>query len=448
MNIHLVSLGCARNLVDSEGMLGQIKNAGWQITDQPEDAHIIIVNTCSFIESAAEESIDTILEMAQLKESGKCRSLIVAGCLPERYGKDISSELEEVDLFLGTGAFDQIVDAVKGTLKDSKCILPDPDSIIIPGPDSPRELSLPYMAYLKIAEGCSRHCTYCIIPRLRGKQKSRQPEHILAEAEKLINAGTKELVLIAQDTTGYGRDLGKDANLADLLKDISGLSDSIRADNQAIDDIWIRFLYGHPESIDENIIKIINERPNLCSYFDLPVQHASNSILKKMGRNTRDDLHRLFEKIRTTDPEAVLRTTAIVGFPGETDKDFQSLLDFIEDIRFDNLGVFTYSDSDDLPSHNLPDHVPEEIAQERHDIIMEQQIEISSKINEKYLDKTIKVLVEESPEPNIFTGRTAFQAPEVDGSVYINSSRRLKPGNFTNVFITDTLEYDLVGETK
>ena len=443
MNIHLVSLGCARNLVDSEGMLGQIKNAGWQITDNPEDAHIIIVNTCSFIESAAEESIDTILEMAQLKESGKCRSLIVAGCLPERYGKDIASELEEVDLFLGTGAFDRIVDAVKGTLKDSKCILPDPDAIILPGPNSPRELSLPYMAYLKIAEGCSRHCTYCIIPRLRGKQKSRQPEHILAEAGKLIKTGVKELVLIAQDTTGYGRDLGKDANLADLLKDISDLSDNIRADN-----IWIRFLYGHPESIDDNIIKIIKERPNLCSYFDLPVQHAGNSILKKMGRHhTRDDLYRLFEKIRTADPEAVLRTTAIVGFPGETDADFESLLDFIEDIRFDNLGVFTYSDSEDLPSHNLPGHVPEEIAQERHDIIMERQIEISSEINEKYLDKTLKVLVEESPEPDVFTGRTAFQAPEVDGMVYINSSRRLEPGEFTNVFITDTLEYDLVGET-
>ncbi|QTA78034.1 Ribosomal protein S12 methylthiotransferase RimO [Desulfonema limicola] len=442
MNIHLVSLGCARNLVDSEGMLGLIKKAGWEITDDPEDAHVIIVNTCSFIESAAEESIDTILEMAQFKD-GKCRSLIVAGCLPERYGKDIASELEEVDLFLGTGAFDRIVDAVNGTLKGSKCILPDPDSIIIPGPGSPRELTLPYMAYLKIAEGCSRGCTYCIIPKLRGKQKSRQPEHILAESKTLIKSGVKEIVLIAQDTTAYGRDLGKDANLSYLLRDISDLSDNLEAD------IWIRILYGHPESIDDNIIKIITERSNLCSYFDLPVQHAASSVLKKMGRShNRDDLYRLFEKIRTADTEAALRTTVITGFPGETDKDFQLLLDFIEDIRFDNLGVFIYSDSEDLPSHNLPDHVPAKTARERYDILMSRQMEISLEINEKYLNKNLKVLVEESPEPDVSIGRTGFQAPEVDGMVYINHSTALKPGDFANIKITDTLEYDLVGEIK
>ena len=443
MKIHLVSLGCARNLVDSEGMLGQIKKAGFHITDNPEHAHIIIVNTCSFIESAVEESIDTILEMARFKKSGKCRSLIVAGCLPERYGKDIALELEEVDLFLGTGAFDRILEAVHGNLKDSNCILPDPDAIVSSPPDSPREWSLPYMAYIKIAEGCSRCCTYCIIPKLRGKQKSRVPENILTEAKALIKSGTKELVLIAQETTEYGRDLPKDANLTNLLKDISNLTSNIT------EDIWIRFLYGHPESIDENLIKLISERPNLCSYYDLPVQHASNSLLKKMGRNhSRGDLYRLFEKIRNIDPDASLRTTAIVGFPGETDKDFQILLDFVEDICFDNLGVFTYSDADDLSSHHLSDHVPEKTAQERRNILMERQMEISSKNNEKYLDKTIRVLVEESPEPDVFTGRTIFQAPEVDGMVYINSSNKLEIGNFTNVTITDTLEYDLVGETK
>lgn len=437
MKIHLASLGCARNLVDSEEMLGRLRAAGWQIAHNPEEASAIIVNTCSFIESAAQESVDVILELAQLRENGKCQNLIVTGCLPERYRENIVEQIPEVDLFLGTGAFDQIVQAVSGTLKNPKCLLPDPDAIAVPGPDVPRVPSFSHMAYLKIAEGCSRRCTYCIIPRLRGKQKSRYPEHILAEARRLVENGVKELVLVAQDSTAYGHDLGTETDLAMLLKSLAALSQ----------DIWIRVLYGHPESMDEKIIRTMTEHPNICSYFDLPIQHASDRILKKMGRaHSREDLHRLFETIRKADPNASLRTTVIVGFPGETEKDFRQLLSFAEEIRFDHLGVFTYSDADDLPSHRLSAHVSQKIAQERYDRLMACQMEISGQKNQKYLDRTLKTLIEELPEAGVAEGRTWFQAPEVDGMTYVHHKGNLNIGDFVQVRITDTLEYDLVGE--
>ncbi|GBC62976.1 ribosomal protein S12 methylthiotransferase RimO [Desulfonema ishimotonii] len=439
MKAHLVSLGCARNLVDSEEMLGRLQQAGWQITDEPETAHVIIVNTCSFIESAVDQSIDTILALAGYKERGLCRTLIVAGCLPERYRADIVREIPEVDVFLGTGAFDRIVEAAEGTLTSENCLLPDPDSIITPVRNVPRVREAGHMAYLKIAEGCSRHCTYCIIPQLRGIQKSRPSARITDEARALIDAGTKELILVAQDTTDYGRDLGTGDDLARLLAALSDLSG----------DIWLRVLYGHPESITDAMIRVMTERPNICAYFDLPIQHASDAVLKKMGRrHPREDLLRLFEKIRAADPAAALRTTAIVGFPGETEEDFGELLDFAETVRFDHLGVFTYSDSDDLPSHRLPGHVRSEVAQERYDRLMALQVGISDENNQKYLDRTLKVLIEESPEPGLFTGRTAFQAPEVDGMVYVHHEGPLKIGDFAHVRITDTLEYDLVGETE
>ncbi len=437
MKIHLASLGCARNLVDSEEMLGRLRAAGWQITDNPEEAAAIIVNTCSFIESAAQESVDVILELAELKHNGKCRNLIVTGCLPERYRENIAEQIPEADWFLGTGAFDRIVQAVSGTLKSPKCLLPDPDAISVPGPDVHRVPSFSHMAYLKIAEGCSRHCTYCIIPRLRGKQKSRHPEHILGEARRLVKKGVKEIVLVAQDSTAYGRDLGAETDLAMLLESLAAISP----------DIWIRVMYGHPESIDEKIIRTMTEHPNICSYFDLPIQHASDRILKKMGRqHSRADLLSLFDTIRKADPDASLRTTVIAGFPGETAKDFNELLDFAEEIRFDHLGVFTYSDADDLPSHSLPGHVSQRVAQERHDRLMACQMEISAQKNQKYLDSTLKTLIEELPEAQVAEGRTVFQAPEVDGMVYVHHKGNLQIGEFVQVRITDTLEYDLVGE--
>lgn len=436
MNIHLVSLGCARNLVDSEGMMGRLKRAGWHISEEPDDAHVIVVNTCSFIESAADESIDTILALARYKTEGVCRSLIVAGCLPERYGEGIARELPEVDLFLGTGAFDRIVEAVEGSPGQSRCILPDPDAIVMADPDAPRVQTLPHSAYLKIAEGCSRTCTYCIIPKLRGRQKSRSEGEIIAEARRLAAAGTRELILVAQDSTAYGQDLDDGSNLADLLEGLSEIRD----------DIWIRVLYGHPESISEDAIRTMADRPNICAYFDLPIQHASDRVLRRMGRrHTQADLLRLFDRIREIAPGASLRTTVIVGFPGETDRDFKTLLSFVETVRFDHLGVFTYSDADDLPSHCLDGHVSRTVAQKRHDRLMERQIDISTEKNARYLGQTLDVLIEESPEAGLFLGRTVFQAPEVDGLVYVNAPS-LSVGRFAPVSITDTLEYDLVGE--
>ncbi len=441
-NLHFVSLGCARNQVDSEVMLGKLVKAGWQITDEPDEAEVIIINTCSFIEDAANESIDTILELSEFKKSGACENLIVVGCLPERYREKISEALPEVDIFLGTGAFDRIEEAAAGVQKLNFCtpaniLLPDPDSITFPLNNEPRRLTIPHTAYLKIAEGCSRHCTYCIIPKLRGKQKSRPVESILSEAKELILSGVKELVLVAQDTTNYGKDLTPPVSLAFLLEKISNIAK----------DIWIRVFYGHPESIDENVIKVIASRENICSYYDIPVQHANSMILKKMGRNyTSEYLYELFDKIRFLDSKAVLRTTVIVGFPGETDKEFQELFKFIENIRFDNLGVFIYSDSDDLPSHKLPHHVTPRVAEKRYDRLMSRQMELSLQNNQKYIGSRLKVLTDINPEPNIFIGRTAFQGPEVDGVTIIRSENPLPLGAFTDVMITDVLEYDLIGE--
>lgn len=436
MKIHLVSLGCARNQVDSEGMLGRLAQSGWRITEAPDDADVIVVNTCSFIESAAAESIDTILALARYKTEGACRALIVAGCLPERYGEAIGRELPEVDLFLGTGAFNRIVEAASGVLAKERCILPDPDTAPLPDPDAPRVQTLLHSAYLKIAEGCSRTCTYCIIPRLRGRQKSRPAEEIVAEARGLVAAGTRELILVAQDSTAYGRDRAGGPGLAELLERLSEIDGGI----------WIRVLYGHPESIDDGIIRTMAIRPNICSYFDLPIQHASDGVLRRMGRgHTRSDLFRLFDRIREIAPEASLRTTAIVGFPGETDRDFKALLSFVETVRFDHLGVFIYSDAEDLPSHRLDGHVSNATARKRHDRLMARQRDISEEKNAGYLGRTLTVLVEESPEAGLFLGRTAFQAPEVDGLVYIHG-RDLPIGRFASVTITDTLEYDLVGE--
>ena len=436
MKLHLVSLGCARNLVDSEVMLGRLKHAGWSITEDPVEAETIVVNTCSFIESAVNESIDTILELAALKKKGSCRKLIVAGCLPERYREDIVGALPEVDMFLGTGAFDKIVQAVDGTLATPGCILPDPNLTLLQTHDIPRAQSSAHMAYIKIAEGCDRHCTYCIIPTLRGRQKSRLPGSIAAEALRLIKTGVKELILVAQDTTAYGRDLHPPINLSLLLEELAGLSDQV----------WIRVLYGHPESIQPAMIQTIADHPNICSYFDIPIQHANSMVLKRMGRKyTGDDLKRLYEKIRTLCPDAALRTTVIVGFPGETDKAFRELIDFANHIRFDHLGVFTYSDAEDIPSHRLSGHISAQKAQDRFDQLMSCQAEISYRINGQHVGKTYQVLVEEKRAGKKFVGRTAFQAPEVDGITFIRGGG-LKTGGFCSVKITGAQDYDLTGE--
>lgn len=434
--VYLESLGCARNLVDSEGMLRRLADAGLQATPDPAAAHVIVVNTCSFIESAAEESIDAILELSRYKEEGQCIRLIVVGCLPQRYGEKVAESLPEVDLFLGTGAYDRIAAGAQGRLGSDNCLLPDPDAIDVSADAPVGKSTFPHMAYLKIAEGCSRRCTYCIIPKLRGGQKSRPFRAILKEAEARIKEGVKELVLVAQDTTAYGSDLSDGKGLSDLLIALSYLSP----------EVWIRFLYGHPDSIDDATLDVVADRANLCPYFDIPVQHASPSILRRMGRPyDHAGLYRLFEKIRKQVPEASLRTTLIVGFPGETDADFRALIDFVETIRFDHLGVFTYSDADDLPSHRLDGHVSKKRAQSRYHRLMSLQQKISLEKNQDRQGKTYKILLEENPEPGLYIGRTQFQAPEVDGITYLHG-HDLTVGRFADVRITEALEYDLVGD--
>lgn len=447
LKLHLVSLGCAKNQVDSEIMLGRLQQAGWSITDNPEEAHTIVVNTCSFIESAAEESVETIVELANYKKSGSCLRLVVTGCLPERYREKLMQALPEVDVFLGTGAFDQVVKAAGDSAVRHEAVLPDPELACLDAPGSPRLLSAAHTAYLKIAEGCSKHCTYCIIPKLRGIHKSRPPEDVLTEARELVAAGVKELVLVAQDTTSYGMDLTPAATLGSLVQCLANLSSG---KSRAKEAPWIRVLYGHPESIDESFIRAVAAHPSVCSYFDLPIQHASNRMLKRMARHyTRDTLRRLFHRIREIVPDASLRTTAIVGFPGETDKDFQDLLNLAEEIRFDHLGAFVYSDAEDIPSHRLHGHVPRVVAQNRYDQLMSAQMDIAAEKNQKHIGRTHQVLIEEDLGNHLFAGRTAFQAPEVDGVTYVNtavSGLPLPIGRFAQARINDALEYDLMGE--
>ncbi len=427
-------------------MLGRIKKAGWAIVEDPEDADAIVVNTCSFIEDAADESIEMILELAHYKQSGKCQRLVVAGCLPERYRDQIVDQLPEVDAFIGTGAFDRIVEALEGSTISSGCLLPDPVTISPQDKNAPRALSTSHMAYLKVAEGCSQHCTYCIIPKLRGKKRSRPPQEVISEAQALFADGVKELVLVAQDTTSYGKDLQPTASLSQLVEDLASLPVKTAAGPEA----WIRVLYGHPESIDDAFIKTVASYPNICSYFDIPIQHVIRPILKKMGRNyNQDDLQRLFDKIRKEVPGASLRTTLIVGFPGESEKDFKTLLRFIESTQFDHLGVFLYSDSEDLQSHRLPGHVPAEVAQERYDQLMSSQLDISAQKYQQYIGQTLSVLVEESVENRLYAGRAPFQAPEVDGMTYVKfGPDQPDPaiGSFSKIKVSDAMEYDLIGD--
>ncbi len=436
----MVSLGCARNQIDSEVMLAQLIKTDWSLTHDPSRADAIVINTCSFIESAANESIETILELAKFKITGQCKRLVVAGCLPERYREDIMASLPEVDVFLGAGAFDRIAAVIRETPPRSKCILPDPDTIPLQPHKERRLLSPPHTAYLKITEGCSRHCTYCIIPKLRGRQKSLPMEDILAEAERLLSTGVKELVLVGQETTGYGIELKPPEKLEQLLSNLARLSENH----------WVRLMYGHPESISNGVIKTIAGTPNICSYLDIPIQHASNTVLKRMGRNyTSKTLHKLFDTIRAEIPDVSLRTTVMVGFPGETDLDFKHLSGFVESLRFDHLGVFVYSDAEDLAAYGLPTKVPPEVAQKRYEQLMARQQVIASENNRRHLGKTYTVLLEEKVEDNLYLGRTRFQAPEVDGVTYVhvNGAENIHIGGFIPATIADTLEYDLIGES-
>lgn len=437
MNVHFISLGCPRNLVDTEIMLGQLLEAGHTILSDPSEADCVVVNTCSFIESAVDESIDVILEMGEWKKKTDGGRLIVAGCLPQRYGANLTKTLPEVDVFLGTGAFDSIVRAAEGSLNGKRVVLPNPGRAPVRDPSLPRFLTTPpHTAYLKIAEGCSGLCTYCIIPKLRGPHRSRPMQEVLSEARLLAESGAKELILVAQNTAAYGKDVGLDDGLAHLLEAltrISGLK-------------WIRVLYGHPDNMSDALIEVIGSHPQLCSYFDIPVQHISEPVLKRMGRRyDSSTIFELFERIRNNVPDAALRTTVLVGFPGESDDDFKRLMNLVERVRFDHLGAFVYSDNEDLPSSALSNHVSEVTKQERLDLLMLLQRDISRDIIRQYAGKTLQVLIDGPMEgTDALRGRTCFQAPEIDGMVYV-SGRDAEPGTFARVRITETGEYDLRG---
>jgi len=439
MNVHLISLGCPRNLVDSEIMLGRLLEAGYTLTSDESDADCVVVNTCSFIRPAVDESIDTILEMARWKQQAGGRRLIVAGCLPQRYGADLAKALPEVDVFLGTGAFDRIVQGAQGSLKGIRILLPRPDEAAVCDVEAPRfPTTSAHTAYLKVAEGCSGRCTYCIIPKLRGPHRSRPMGAVLSEARRLVEAGVRELILVAQNTTAYGEDLGRGYGLEHLLGELAEIPQLT----------WIRVLYGHPDYVTDGLMETVATHDRLCSYFDIPIQHISEPILRRMGRRHNSQaIFELFRRIRENVPAAVLRTTLMVGFPGETEQDFESLLHLIEEVRFDHLGAFMYSNEKDLLSNSLKDHVPERVKQERLKRLMTRQAELSMENGQKYVGRILKVLVEghAGATDRPWIGRASFQAPEIDGVVYINDEK-VKPGTLVNVRVTAAHEYDLTGD--
>lgn len=437
LKIALESLGCSKNLVDAEIMMGILNKKGYKLVGDFEEADIILVNTCGFIESAKQESIDTILELAQLKETANLKILIVTGCLAQRYADELKTEIPEIDAIVGTGSY-QNIDDIVDSLKKEKHIVSLNDIDFVYNENLPRYISTPsHMAYLKIGEGCDNKCTYCIIPKLRGKYRSRKMEDIIVEAKYLAAKGVKEVVVIAQDTTKYGCDLyGKEMlpNLLEELANIEGLK-------------WIRIMYSYPESITEELVKVMKKYDNICNYFDMPIQHASNKILKLMNRHTtKEDILSKVEMIRSYIPDATLRTTIIVGFPGETEEDFNELIEFVKIAKFDRLGAFAYSREENTPADKLPNHVEEETKLSRRDYLMLVQQEISKELNKNKVGNEYEVLIEEQIEDKVYIGRTQGDAEEIDSIVYVKSNNQLEVGDFANVKINSALEYDLMGD--
>ncbi|MFR2774924.1 MAG: 30S ribosomal protein S12 methylthiotransferase RimO [Anaerostipes sp.] len=438
MKILFISLGCDKNLVDSEVMLGMLTSNGYELTDDETQADVIVINTCCFIHDAKEESINTILEMAQYKEEN-LKALVVAGCLSERYKDEILKEIPEIDAVLGTTSYDAIVDAVNEALKgksfehyESIDYLPDLSKtkrVVTTGN---------HMAYLKIAEGCDKRCSYCIIPKIRGNFRSVPMDDLIREAESLAADGVKELVLVAQETTLYGKDLNGEKQLPLLLHklcEIEGIE-------------WIRLLYCYPEEITEELIHTIKTEEKICHYIDMPIQHSENRILQRMGRRTsREDLVAIIKKLRAEIPDMVIRTTLITGFPGETAENHQGLMDFVNECRFERLGVFTYSPEEDTLAAEFEDQIEEEVKEARRDELMMLQQEISYENTQELVGKVIKVMVEGYLyEDDIYVGRSYMDAPKVDGCVFINSEEELMTGDFVYVKITQGREYDVIGE--
>ncbi|RDY24733.1 30S ribosomal protein S12 methylthiotransferase RimO [Romboutsia maritimum] len=437
LKIALESLGCSKNLVDAEIMMGILNKKGYKLVGEFEEADIILVNTCGFIESAKQESIETILELAQLKETGNLKILVVTGCLAQRYSEELKQEIPEIDAIVGTGSY-QNIDEIIANLKEEKQIVSLNDIEFAYNEDLPRYISTPsYMAYLKIGEGCDNHCTYCIIPKLRGKYRSRKIEDIVVEAKNLASRGVKELVVIAQDTTKYGCDLYGKEMLPELLEQLANI-DGFK---------WIRIMYSYPESITEELVNVIKKYDNICNYFDMPIQHASNRILKLMNRKTtKEDILDKINMIRKNIPNATLRTTIITGFPGETEEDFNEIVEFAKLVKFDRLGAFAYSREEGTAADKLPNHVEEEVKCRRRDELMMVQQGISQELNGNRIGKIYEVLIEEQIEKNVYTGRTQGDAEEIDSIVYVKSKNQLNAGEFVNVKIDNALEYDLMGD--
>ena len=438
MKILFISLGCDKNLVDTEVMLGLLASRGYEMTDDETQADVIVINTCCFIHDAKEESIQNILEMAEYKKRGTVKALIVTGCLAQRYRQEIIDEIPEVDEVLGTTAYDKILDAVDAALRgEHEVMLSELDAL--PLPDTRRLVTTGgHFAYLKIAEGCDKHCTYCIIPKIRGNFRSVPMERLVREAQELADQGVKELILVAQETTLYGKDLYGEKSLHTLLKklcEISGLR-------------WIRILYCYPEEITDELIQVIKEEPKICNYLDLPIQHANDKILGRMGRRTsKQELVDIIGKLRSEIPDICLRTTLITGFPGETQKQHEELLEFVDEMEFDRLGVFTYSPEEDTPAAEMPDQIDEEVKLDRQAELMELQQEIAFDNAQDMVGREVLVMIEgKVADENAYVGRTYRDAPNVDGLIFINTDEELLSGDFARVRVTGAVDYDLIGE--
>lgn len=440
MKIFFISLGCDKNLVDSEEMLGALTQRGFQITDDESQADVIIINTCCFIHDAKEESIQAILEMAEYKNQGSCKALIVTGCLAERYREEVTTEIPEVDAVLGTNSQENILEAVDKALGGETSHIFQPLEGIPELPGKRVMTTGGYYEYLKIAEGCDKHCTYCIIPKIRGNYRSVPMEKLLEQAQDLAGQGVKELIIVAQETTLYGKDLYGEKSLHILLKklcEIRGIQ-------------WIRVLYCYPEEIYPELIETIRNEKKICHYLDLPIQHASDRILKRMGRRTsKQQLKEIIGRLRTEIPDIMLRTTLITGFPGETPEDHEELMDFVDEMEFERLGVFTYSPEEGTPAAGMDDQIPDEVKEDRKAEIMELQQEISLEAGERIVGRTVTAMIEgKVADENAYVGRTYGDAPGIDGYIFINTGEMLMSGDFVRVKVTGALEYDLIGEIE
>lgn len=439
MKILCISLGCDKNLVDTEMMLGLLNRDGHTFTDDEQEADIIVINTCCFIGDAKEESINTILEMAELKQTGNCKALIVTGCLAQRYKQEIIDEIPEVDGILGTTTYDEISTVLNRVLEGEGGVSCFHDLNALPEVETERIITTGgYYAFLKIAEGCDKYCTYCIIPSLRGSYRSVPMERLVREARQLADKGVKELILVAQETTLYGVDLYGRKMLPELLRELAKISGIY----------WIRIQYCYPEEITDELIEAIKTEEKVCNYLDIPIQHASDTILRRMNRKTsQSQLREMIEKLRREIPDIALRTTMIAGFPGETEEDHEEVMAFVDEMEFERLGVFAYSAEEDTPAASFPDQIPEEIKEERRDAIMELQQEVAFDKSASMVGRVLDVMIEgKVADEAAYVGRTYMDAPNVDGYIFVNTGELFMSGDFVKVKVTGSAEYDLIGE--